>query len=82
MVSFEYDAETDVLYVQLAEIGPGEVARTRDLDGRRLIDLDASGRPVGIELLYVSEGVRLDGLPGADAIRAAAGALSALASAA
>ena len=35
MVSFEYDAETDVLYVQLAEIGPGEVGRTRELDGRR-----------------------------------------------
>ena len=79
MVAFEYDAETDVLYVRLAEAGPGGVARTRELDGRRLIDLDASGRPVGIELLYVSEGVRLDGLPEADAIRSAARAVSALA---
>jgi uncharacterized protein YuzE len=45
-----------------------QVARTRNLDGVRLIDYAEDGAPVGIELLDVSDGVNLDGLPRRDEI--------------
>ncbi len=38
------------------------------LDDYRNIDDAPDGEPVGIELLYVSKGVNLDGLPMANAI--------------
>jgi len=38
------------------------------LDGSRLIDYAEDGGPVGIELLEVSDGVNLDGLPQRDVI--------------
>lgn len=65
---FEYDQEIDVLYVVFKSVGPGEVKRSRSLDERRLLDLDAEGEPVGVEFLCASEGVHLDGVPRADEI--------------
>lgn len=46
-----YDAEADALYVGLRAEG-GEVLRTRELDAATLVDLDASGDLVGIEVLH------------------------------
>ena len=46
-----YDAEADALYVGL-KADVGEVLRTRELDPSTLVDLDASGDLVGIEVLH------------------------------
>ena len=51
----------DAAYIYLRE--DVQVARTRNLDGSRLIDYAEDGEPVGIELLDVSEGINLDDLP-------------------
>ena len=39
------------------------------LDRDRVLDYDAEGRLVSIELLNVLQGVTLDGLPAADVVR-------------
>lgn len=61
----EVDPSVDAAYVRLQD---GVVARTQQLDGARLIDLDRSGEPLGVEFLNVSRGVRLEGLPSREAI--------------
>lgn len=63
-----YDAEVDALYASFREIADGEVARSRKLTRRTILDLDVSGEPIGVELLWVSEGVDLEGVPHADDI--------------
>ena len=60
---YQYTKRVDAIYVTLDS---GNFAYTVDLDHRRHIDLDASGRPIGVELLNVSKGVRLADLPRAD----------------
>lgn len=45
-----------------------ESARTDIIDNLRLADYDASGRLAFVELIGVSRGVRLDGLPSRDVI--------------
>lgn len=74
-----YDTETDSLYVYLAGLEAGVASTDRRLDERRLIDYDRYGQPIGIELLEVSRGVDLRGLPSANEIRAAIRALARLA---
>ncbi len=54
----EYDAAVDALYIHVQERGV-PVERSVVVDEGRVIDLDAAGNAVGIELLDVSEGVRL-----------------------
>ena len=54
------DRETDAAYVYVTDY---EVARTRTLDENRIVDLDSAGEIRGIELLNISRGVELDGLP-------------------
>jgi uncharacterized protein YuzE len=56
----KYDREADAIYVTLRK---GTYAYGEDLDHERRIDYDAAGRPIGIELLNVSDGVELDDLP-------------------
>ena len=56
-VTAEYDREADALYVRL---GAGERARTVEVDDTTYVDVDVDGRPIGIELLYPSLGLRLD----------------------
>lgn len=60
----ERDEELDVMYVWLR---PG-VARAygQKLDDSRYIDYGADRRPIGIELLDVSQGVNLDDVPERD----------------
>lgn len=61
MPRMTYNKEADAAYIYLREGVP--VARTKNLDGARLIDYAADDAPTGIELLDVREGVNLDGLP-------------------
>ena len=64
-VQLEHDKRVDAIYITL---DTGDFAYTVDLDHRRHVDFDASGRPIGVELLNVSKGVRLADLPRADEI--------------
>ena len=55
-----HDIQADALYIQLTS---EPYAYGRDLDEWRRIDYSADGFPVGIEILNVSEGVNVGGLP-------------------
>lgn len=52
MISTTYDPEADAMYVR---IGPkdAQVADTREIEPGVMLDVDASGRIVGIEVLGV-----------------------------
>jgi uncharacterized protein YuzE len=64
-----HDLEADAVYVYFRE--PGTLsARTEEVDEDRYVDYDESGALIGIELLGVSHGVQLDGLPRAEEIAA------------
>lgn len=60
MQSVDFDQESDVLYVRLADAA---VARSVSLDDLRLVDYSADGRVVGVEFIDVSEGVDLHDVP-------------------
>ncbi len=46
-----YDPDADAAY---ATVGSGAIERTVEVGGGLLVDLDAQGRPVGVEVLSVS----------------------------
>ena len=56
----EYDKEADAIYIYLSD---DKYAYGRDIDNERRIDYDANDKPIGVELLCVSEGVILEDLP-------------------
>ena len=58
-MKLEYDRQADAIYIRLRE---AEVENTRELDDHVIIDLDANGRMVGIELLFVSDYLRPEDL--------------------
>jgi len=61
MLHIESDPVADAIYFQLSS---EPIGYTKELDDNRLIDYTMNpGEPVGIDLLAVSEGVKLDGLP-------------------
>ena len=60
MMRLTIDREADAAYVYVTD---RPVARTRTLDENRLLDLDSNGDVRGIELLNISHGVELEGLP-------------------
>jgi uncharacterized protein YuzE len=62
----QYDPEADAIYVRLRE-SEGSI-RTERVDERRMVDYNAGGDVVGVELLSVSRGVDLTGLPEASRI--------------
>ncbi len=64
----DYDRESDALYITFREETQGAVV-THELDERRFIDRDDLG-DVGVEILDVSLGVDLTGLPRRDEIAA------------
>jgi uncharacterized protein YuzE len=76
-MQLHYDPEADAIYVRFAE--PETSVRTERLDRRRLVDYDAQSEPVGVEFLFVSEGISFVGVPRAKEIREALHSLSALA---
>jgi uncharacterized protein YuzE len=55
----EYDRRADAIYIRLRE---AEVASTRELQDNLIVDVDADGRTVGIELLFVSDYLRPEDL--------------------
>ena len=64
---YEYDPEADALYIYLPPEGR-PYSYGRDLDRERRIDYATDGAPVGIELLCVSHGVKLDDLPARETV--------------
>ena len=61
MLQVESDIKADAIYIQLTD---EPIGYTKELDDNRLIDYSMNpGQPVGIDLLAVSEGVKLNGLP-------------------
>jgi uncharacterized protein YuzE len=63
-----YDPDADAAYVRLSN---GKYDVTEELDDRRNIDYDAEGCALGVEFLYVSDGIDLSDLPRAAEIDAA-----------
>ncbi|MFI7332303.1 DUF2283 domain-containing protein [Micromonospora aurantiaca (nom. illeg.)] len=49
LVSATTDLEADALYLQLRK---GKVVRTEELDDWTLVDVDAHGQPLGIEVIH------------------------------
>jgi hypothetical protein len=66
-MQFEHDSEADAVYVRLS-LKPYSYGR--DLDDYRRIDYAVDGTPIGIELLSISDGVNLVGLPYAASVAA------------
>ena len=64
-----YDSEADAIAVHLRD--PEGPVETEFVDDVRYVDYDAAGNVVGVELLAVSRGYDLGGLPEADRIAAA-----------
>ncbi len=60
-----HDADADALYIRLRDV-PYAFGQMLDLD--RNIDFGADEQPIGIELLGVSHGVNVAGLPEADEV--------------
>jgi uncharacterized protein YuzE len=60
-----YDSEIDAAYVYFRKV-PWD--HKDILDDYRNVDYGPDGEPNGVELLYVSDGVNLDGLPRRDVI--------------
>ena len=59
-MGLNYDQEVDAIYLKLldTEYGGGQ-----EVDNSRHINLDRDGNVLGIEFLYVSDGVDLTGIP-------------------
>ena len=62
----EYDSEADAIYVTFRQ--PNGAVETEFIDDARYVDYDAVGNVVGVELLGVSKGIDLEGLPEAKKI--------------
>ena len=60
-----HDPAADAVWIKL---GPGTYSETIELDDRRRLDVTVDGEPISVELLDVSDGVDLSGLPQAQAI--------------
>ncbi len=67
MIQFSYDPEADAVYISFGE--PEGRVRPKELDRRRHVDYDDAGALVGIEFLFVSKGMDLDGVPEAERVR-------------
>ncbi len=67
MLHVDSDPVVDAIYIQLDN---EPIGYTKELDDNRLIDYSMNPRkPVGVDLLAVSEGVKLNGLPEVDTIK-------------
>lgn len=60
MHRIEYDKEADAIYIHLST---KPCAYTEKIDDFRYVDYAGDNTPVGIELLCVSKGVTLEGIP-------------------
>jgi len=64
-MEFKHDTEADAVYIYLSD---KPYAYGKDLDDERRIDYASDDTPIGVELLCVSKGVNLNGLPHVDEI--------------
>ncbi len=64
-MEIKHDKTADAIYIKLSN---KLYAYGDDLDDLRRIDYDADGNPRGVELLCVSGGVNLRGLPHVDGV--------------
>lgn len=64
-MEFKYDADADAAYIRLRHV---PYAFGHNLDYDRRIDFGEDEKPMGIELLGISHGVNVDGLPNIDAV--------------
>lgn len=55
-MKIEFDHAADALYVQLTE---GEIEKTEEIKPGMILDYDANGSVLGVELLYVSKRAEL-----------------------
>ena len=66
MLRIMTDPIADAIYIQLLD---EPIGYTEELDDNRLIDRTLNpGKAIGIDLSSVSEGVKLEGLPEAEAV--------------
>lgn len=65
-MNVRYDPDVDALYIKLRE--PVGHIETDFIDVARYVDYDEEDNVVGIEILDVSTGVDLDGLPEAELV--------------
>ena len=54
-MKLEYDREADAVYIRIKD---ADIATTREQEENVIVDIDASGKLVGIELLFVSDYLR------------------------
>ena len=69
--TIRYDDTVDAGYVSFEDRGPASVGHTEILDDVRMVDYGHDGALLGVELLDISRGVQIAGLPEPDAVRAA-----------
>ena len=61
MLNIDTDQKADAIYIKLSD---EPIGYSQELDSNRIIDYTLKpGKPVGIDLLAVSQGVKLSGLP-------------------
>ncbi len=67
MLSIFMDSEVDAVAI---EFEPGVAGYAKKLDDYRIVDYSKNpGRPIGVSLHKVSNGVKIEGLPEADLVR-------------
>jgi len=67
MLRVETDPTADAIYIQLLD---EPIGYSEELDDNRLIDRTLNpGKVVGVDLLAVSDGVKLEGLPEVETIK-------------
>mgnify|MGYP001084858817 CR=1 FL=1 len=64
-MKIEHDSEADAIYYRLS---PKAYRFGEDLDHQRRVDYVEDGTPIGVEFLYVSQGIDLRSVPSADKI--------------
>ena len=67
MLRVDTDPGADAVYIEL--LAGERIHITEELDDNRLIDRTLEGKAVGVDLLAVSQGVKLEGLPEPDTIK-------------
>ena len=60
-----FDKEADAAYIYFKEISPGEVSKTISLNDSVNIDLDSSGKTLGIEIIDASRNLPASALKSA-----------------
>jgi uncharacterized protein YuzE len=63
----EYSDDVDIVYIHLSR---KRITRTVIVDDGRIVDYDAAGEVVGVELLWASQGLDLRGLPEQERLQA------------